>query len=54
MEAIQQVVDMDQTEWNRWSAGAKGVAEAFVHDPAILEANRQLFYTALAQKKSEF
>jgi glycosyltransferase involved in cell wall biosynthesis len=51
--AIQQVVDMDQDEWNHWSDGAKRVAETFIHDPATIEASRQLFYTALAQNKSE-
>jgi glycosyltransferase involved in cell wall biosynthesis len=48
--AIQQIVDMDQTAWNRWSEGARQVAHDFIHDPAILEANRQLFYKALAWK----
>ena len=53
VEAIQQVIDMNQTEWNAWSDGAKRVAETFIHDPATIEASRQLFYTALAQNKSE-
>ncbi len=54
VEAIQQVIDMNQTEWSVWSDGAKQVAETFIHDPATIEASRQLFYTTLAQKRSEF
>jgi glycosyltransferase involved in cell wall biosynthesis len=53
VEAIQQIVAMNQAEWNDWSRGARQVAGAFIHDPATIEASRQLFYTALAQNKSE-
>ena len=49
-ETIQQLVDMDQKTWKTWSEGARKTAEAFIYDPAIVEANRQLFYTALAKK----
>ena len=53
VQAIQQIVAMDQSTWQKWSQGARQVAYAFVNDPAILEANRQLFYTALAQKRTK-
>ena len=51
--ALQQIIGMNQTEWLAWSKGARKVAEGFIHDPAIIEANRQLFLTALSRKKSE-
>ncbi len=50
VDAIQRVVDMDQSTWEIWSRGARKVAQEFINDPAIFEANRELFYTALAQK----
>ena len=51
VRAIQQIIDMDQPTWQKWAQGARLVAREFINDPAILEANRQLFYTALAQKR---
>jgi len=50
LQVIQQVIDMDQPTWETWSLGARGVADAFIHDPSIVEANRQLFYAALAHE----
>ena len=47
---IQKVVDMDQITWEKWSKGARKVAEDFINNPDIVEANRQLFYWALSQK----
>jgi len=49
-QAIQQLVDMDQATWKVWSAGARRVADAFIGDPALLEANRELFYLALNKR----
>ncbi len=45
------LVSMEQNEWAAWSTGARHVAETFSNDPAIVEANRRLFYTALAGKE---
>jgi hypothetical protein len=35
--------------WLQWSQGARKAAEVFTNDSAVLEANRQLFYSALAR-----
>ncbi len=48
-QAIRQIVEMDHPTWQKWSQGARQVADAFINDPAIIEANRQLFYSALAK-----
>ena len=41
--ALQQVIDMDQVEFNMWSAAARAHGERAAADPAVLEANRKLF-----------
>ena len=52
-KAIQQVIEMDQNIWDNWSEGARQVAENFMNDSSIIEANKQLFYAALGQKGKE-
>ena len=44
---------MDQNIWDKWSKGARQVAENFMNDSSIIEANKQLFYAALGQKGKE-
>ncbi len=46
-QVLDQLVSMDHEEWVMWSVGAQKVAETFTNDPAIVEANRLLFHTAL-------
>ena len=52
-KVIQQVIEMDQNIWDNWSEGARQVAENFMNDSSIIEANKQLFYAALGQKEKE-
>jgi glycosyltransferase involved in cell wall biosynthesis len=42
-EAIQRLVAMDQTEFDRWSAGAYAYGMEQVNDPATVAANLKLF-----------
>lgn len=51
VEVLQNLVNMDHEEWIQWVHGARKVAESFVNNPAIIEANRHLFYEALKLKK---
>ena len=53
VQAIQQIIDMDQPTWQKWAQGARAAAHEFINDPTILEANRQLFYTALNQNRTK-
>lgn len=53
VEVLQNLVNMDHEEWMQWVHGARKVAESFVNNPAIIEANRRLFYEALKLKKQD-
>jgi glycosyltransferase involved in cell wall biosynthesis len=44
---IDRTVAMDAAEFTRWSDGARRFGERFAADPAVLEANRQLFSTSV-------
>lgn len=45
--ALTELIEMNDTEFSQWSKGARFAGERFAADPAILEANRQLFLTSV-------
>lgn len=45
-QVLQRLVDMDQAEWSRWSAGAREAADAFFREGDRVERSKALFYEA--------
>jgi len=44
IEMISQITLMNQIEFEKWSQGAYQYAQSIIHDPARIEANRELFF----------
>jgi len=49
--ALQTVLEMDNATFQEWSSGARAYGEQVANDPAVIEANRALFLTALRQNE---
>jgi|LSQX01.1.fsa_nt_gb glycosyltransferase involved in cell wall biosynthesis len=47
--AIQQFVDMDEARYRQWSESARRYGRQVATDPSVVEANRKLFLTVLAE-----
>lgn len=47
---LNQVAEMDDAAFQAWSSGARAYGEQKANDPAVVEANRRLFMSALNQK----
>lgn len=50
VEVLDRVTAMDQEEYDRWSAGASGLARGFSRDPKLVSASRSLFLRALGSE----